>query len=239
MNICLPFSVREAKQLLAGLFAIEFIFFTAYLSIHIFFEEVKWGPFRFWFDLDAEASLPTWFSTIQLFVTAAVLLNIYLIQRSKPILFPYHFLAAGMVFLFLSADEAATIHEQVTSFSKVLELDFLMFKGDHGAWIPVYAALALIVSIPFIKTVKTLWQGYRHEFIITASGVLLFAIGAVFLEILSYQFFRAETITTLYQLEVAAEELMEMAGISIILYAFILLNIKISAAQNSADKLGE
>jgi hypothetical protein len=136
---------------------------------------------------------------------------------------------AGIVFIFLSADEAATIHENLTRIALKLDLRWLLFKG-HGAWIPVYLSLGLIFLLVLRHHLLALWKHYRQETLVVIVGGIVFLVGVIGFEILSYSIRSiASTSSILYQIEVLVEEFFEMSGISIILYGVMLLTINISS----------
>jgi hypothetical protein len=136
---------------------------------------------------------------------------------------------AGIVFIFLSADEAALIHETLTWIVLRLDLRWLLFKG-HGAWIPVYLFLGLIFLLVLRHHLLALWKHYRQETLIVIVGGIVFLVGVIGFEILSYSIRSiASKSSILYQIEVLVEEFFEMSGISIILYGVMLLTINISS----------
>lgn len=232
MEVRIRCTPGAATKLLLSLILLDLAFLGAYIPIHILAPEVSWGPARGLFDLDAEPSIPAWFSSIQLFVTGAVLWAAAQNNRRKQHLSSTFLVAAGVVFIFLSMDEAAAVHEKITLVVLKLEMDWLLFKGGHGAWIPLYMGLGLIgllVAAPYLY--KT-WVHFRREAVMALRGFVVLVSGAVGLEILSYLFLRANSsATTLYRVEVACEEFLELAGASIILCAVLLLADAVSSGS--------
>jgi len=219
---------KEARKLLAGLIVFEFILVAIYLLIHIVGDSLSWGPLRGLFDLDSEIAIPTWFSAILSVVAAAVLFAIAKNNQQKSLLPSSYLTAGGIVLVFLSADDSAVIHERITVIAKQLDLNFIIFKGGHGTWIYIYAILGVVALFLSMRALRVLWSHFRREFWIMLCAVFIFLAGAVGLEIYSYWFLRSETVTTLYEIEVAIEEFLEMGGVSLFLYAALLLNIKLS-----------
>ena len=130
------------------------------------------------------------------------------------------------IFYFLISVNA--IHGNLTTIAKKLEICWLLFKGNHGAWITVYFIVAIAVVLLAARHFRLLWRYFRHETQIALSGAIAFVTGGVGFEIISYLLLRSGFTPNLYKVEVACEEFLEMSGVSIILYAVLLLSITIS-----------
>lgn len=88
------------------------------------------------FDFDTEKNIPTFYSTIALFFVSVLLLFITLAHK-KLKSFYLHWLGLAIIFLFLSVDEFAEIHERI--FTPVSKLLFTSGGGasccvDHSLW---------------------------------------------------------------------------------------------------------
>ena len=78
------------------------------------------------------------------------------------------------------------IHENLTAIAKKLEICWLLFKGNHGAWITVYFIVAIAVVLLAARHFRLLWRYFRHETEIALSGAIAFVTGGVGFEIISY-----------------------------------------------------
>lgn len=163
MSITISYTVRNAKRLLFLLVGFELFLVTAHLVIHILYPTIAWGPFRQLFNLDLEVTIPAWFSSIQLFMVGVLLLAASQSNQQRKHLSSRFIFFAGIVFIFLSADEAATIHENLTRIALKLDLRWLLFKGGPGAWITVYLLLGLILLLVLRHHLLALWKHYRQE----------------------------------------------------------------------------
>ena len=166
-------------------------------------------------DLDAEGSIAGWFSSSKLFVAGFVFASAGFFRRDNSVGHTFYFLWA-MAFFFLSADEAVGFHEKITQLLQTVK--FLpRFSGNHGIWIPLYA-LAGIGFIAWIaKPSLRIWRSGNNGIAILFIGIVVFVIGAVFVEILSYGELRETTNQRSYLFQVVLEETIELVGISIIL----------------------
>ena len=168
------------------------------------------------FDMDGEQNIPAWFSSVQLFAIGLVFLLKIFDTNPTPAIPRYFLLLVGLGFIFLSADEAAGIHEQISqSLNKFGGLPG--FKGGHGYWVAVYGAIAVTLALSNLRPAWNMWTQYRRASTYIAVGMSLIVAGAMGLEIISYQFLRDGDAPMLYMLEVAGEEFLEMAGASVVL----------------------
>jgi hypothetical protein len=215
-------AARDAKRLLLGLIVLELIL----VSIYVFdsFVDHPIATVGTVFDLDADLSIPAWFSSVQLFVIALVLL--LKARRTDRGLRPsrWFFLIAGIGFAFLSADEGARIHEELNWVLEEREYSWLpTFRYGHGIWIFVYAVPAVALLVALRRDLEAVWNLHPSAARMIAAGIGIIVLGGVGLEIVAYQYLGATQTPRLYPIEVAFEELFEMAGASVVLYGALLL----------------
>ncbi len=204
---------RDIRLLVSGLLLLE-----ACLVILFLIERALGSPF--WFvhrlvDLDGEQSIAAWFSSLQLCAVGAVLL---LKARHPGALAPLGrgFLAVlGLAFVFLSADEALSLHEALTA--GLARYGWLpRFEGGHGIWITLYLAAVFAFLLVSLPRLLYLWRHHRRPSMCVAGGFAVFVGGAVGMEVIGYGM--ANTATPLMQgVEIACEEWLEMAGITLVL----------------------
>ncbi len=233
-RITITYKSQDAAKLLVGLLGLDILFSAAHIFIFVG-PGVPWTIVRELLDLDNEIALATWFATVQLFAVGAILLLTAWTNNGKNHSLPTILALGGLLFVFLSADEGGSIHERITLFMEERGLDSLLFPGNHGGWISVYAGLGLIffllAGLYLRRPLRRMWQQFTRESLIVLGGFGAIALGAVGFEIISYLFLRSGSTTGLYHLEVAIEEFLEMAGASIILYA----TLEIAAALCSEE----
>lgn len=172
------------------------------------------------FDLNGEASLPNWYSVIQLACVAALtglfaFRNVHTGQiRTWPLLL------LPLFFIALSIDESVQIHEWLGQKSDALlpgnsrENTFL---AETGIWmflfgIPLFAGFLGIIYIlrRYFRTVP----GVLPKLLL---GVAILVTGATLIEILS-NFVKYNSVW--HHLEIVSEEGCEMLGVTMILWAF-------------------
>lgn len=224
------FSTKSAKRLLFVLIAIEIFFAVVFLTYSLIGDPPPWIIHR-WFNLNGEKNIPALFSSIQLFSVGIILFVIARQPRKLPLPSTIFLLILGAGFVFLSIDEAFSIHESITRMLK--HIDWIpRFKGGHGIWILLYLSLILVFLSIFYKNFFAMWNQSKKETILVSSGLGLFLLGAVGMEVIGYQFLTVANTPTLYILEITIEEFLEMFGISLVLYGVILYQINLTSNIN-------
>ncbi|NKB18992.1 MAG: hypothetical protein GKS01_00470 [Alphaproteobacteria bacterium] len=164
---------------------------------------------REFFDVDLERNIPTWFSTILLFIAGMLLL---LIANRKHIsngqwIRAWYGLAFG--FFFLSLDEIAGFHETLNHFTAF-------------SWVYAAAPVALIIIVLYLRFLFHLPAQIRNLFILSAA---IFLSGALGVEVATDIYDEKDLMDTLaYNLWTPVEEGMEMGGVILFIYALLRYN---------------
>lgn len=223
MSLTLEYDRRSARLLLYGLVALECAFVAAYVLIHIVAPEQAWGPLRPFFDLDSERSVPTWFSVLQLFCIGALLLIMAQNHGLDRRLSATALTIAGVVFIALSADEGIELHENLTYQVRRTRLAEIAIIGQWSAWIVAYALVGLVGLALAWSQLRALWRHFRPVASAGFAGAAIFVLGAVGFEIAGYPFRGSADTEKLELAMTAIEEFLEMLGVSLMLYATLLL----------------
>ena len=135
-------------------------------------------------NMDLEASIPTWYSSVNLAVSAALLAAIAATVRARKgthDLFAWSTLA--FIFTCLSLDEISGIHESVGSLIRTIVPTSGYFRF---AWvIPALAALPFL-GATFFGFLTRLTARRRAQFLV---GGFLFVVGAVGMEMIGAKFY--------------------------------------------------
>lgn len=174
------------------------------------------------FDMDGEGNIPAWFSSVQLFAIGCVFLLRHSLARPGHAVPPLFWFVLAMGFFFLSADEAASIHERLTYTLRQFEW-LPRFKGGHGIWIGVYALGGFMLVACSLRPLRALLTHHPGASRLLVLGLAIVVLGSVGLEIVGYQFLRSDAPTMLYAIEVALEEFLEMFGASVVLCGALML----------------
>lgn len=195
-------------------------------SLGIYFVDRNIAPLAMRFHLGAEASLPTWYSSFQLLICAALLLSIGLRAQRIGEKFSRHWLGLSGLFLYISIDEVATFRESLAQLSEpYVNTTGLLYYSWVIAAIPIVLMLALL----YCKFIFNLPKSIRL-LVILAGG--LFLGGALGLEMLTALIHSASgsqiladasaEVNLIYSLATTVEETLEMAGVTVFIYALLL-----------------
>ena len=168
------------------------------------------------FSVNLEESIPTWFSTINLFIASGLLGLIALDVYKQQDKYRHHWLGLALMFVYLSMDEGAVIHEILSDPLQILfnTTGFLSF-GWQIAAVP----LVVIFGLVYLRFLFSLPPHIRNLFIASA---VLYAGGALFIEGLSAnQWYINDGISLSYLAIATVEELFEMLGVVLFIYTLM------------------
>lgn len=162
------------------------------------------------FDVDNEISIPTWWSQLILFIPVLLGVALFRISNSR------WWLVFSALFLFLSIDEGAMLHEAfITKFREWTTNGSATGLSNHLWLIPV-GIILLLMLVPFIRFMRQL---PRRTAILLILGMGMFAFGAIVYETFGLIVF-SESSPFLYSgINVAIEEGLEMSGACIVVFA--------------------
>ena len=169
-------------------------------------------------DLDGEANLPTWYSSIQWFCVAYLAWVFAARHADRARVRSWFLLALPLVFLLFSLDEVAQLHEHLGVMS-----DVLLPNGTRDATAFSHTGLFfLLIGVPFVivfvgllTAVRPFLSGHPAAFMKLVGGMALFIFAAVGLDALS----NLTTDGTLSAtIQVLTEEVTEMVAATIVLW---------------------
>ena len=208
------------------LISIHIIILTIYYSINnpSIFDFIRM------FDLDMERNIPTLFSSI-LFIISAFLF--YLLSKthySQKINNTKYWKGLSFVFIFLSIDESAKIHEQLGDVTE----QFITATGYlHYPWVISYILFIIILASVYLKFFLKMHKKIFYAFMLSA---IIFLSGAIGFELLgAYESSLHGTTSVKYSILYTIEESLEMFGliylISILLSLLEQYNLTLSTKE--------
>lgn len=167
------------------------------------------------FDFNTEKNIPTFFSSLLLLLSATLFLIIA--NHHKKLNTSYWpWVGLSVIFLLLAIDETSVLHERLGAFLH----ESLNTSGIFlFAWIIPYGIALFVLLIVYAKFLRQLPSETRTLLIIAG---IVFVIGAIGFEMLGGQ--HADEYgykTFIYSVFYTFEELFEMFGVSILLYALL------------------
>jgi len=166
--------------------------------------------------LDGECNIPSWFSSALLLLCAFLLAVVAAAQRQLRDRHVGHWLALAVIFLFLSLDETAQLHELSIA---PLRSSFHTSGLFLYPWIIPAAICVAVFVLSYLGFLASLPR--RSRWLFVAAGAIYVA-GALGVEALSGQqesLHGEETVG--YHALITVEELLEMAGLVVFIYALL------------------
>lgn len=160
------------------------------------------------FHVNSEQNIPTWTSSMGLFLCAQLLLAIGALKKREEDPFAFQWLLMAALFFLISMDEVSGIHEHV---NKRLKNIFKLSGLLYYAWVIPAGAFVAAFAAYYFRFLMALSSAHRRRFV--ASGAV-YVGGALVAEAISGKF--AQSVgdeTAIYELFAHLEEFMEMAGI--------------------------
>lgn len=170
------------------------------------------------FDLFQEANLPTWYCSATLLGCALLLGLIGVVKLQQQDRFRWHWFGLASLFVLLSADETAMIHESV---------QWVLTRGMHHTQ-QAYSLVNVLYATVLVCVVLALTLHFLAA-LPRRTAVLFVASGAVFVggglgvdfvgEVLRNEHAGADTVA--YAVVTGVEELLEMLGVAAFAYALL------------------
>jgi hypothetical protein len=169
------------------------------------------------FDVNAESNLPTWYQSIALLLASALLALISAGERSRGARFATHWLVLSLIFLILSLDEVAMLHERAgEALSRVLGRS----GGLASTWIVLGAVAVTAVGAAYFRFMLDLPWRDRLQVIAAAA---LFVGGALGIEVIGTLLYAdpATRASPSFAALVTIEEILEKVG-TLVFLEFLL-----------------
>ncbi|MCB1104369.1 MAG: hypothetical protein KDK74_06510 [Cephaloticoccus sp.] len=207
------------KTITGGLTLVAVLLGAAHVIMHVLQRRLPEHPLyalpRF-FDLGAEANLPTHFSALCLLFAGLLCL---LTAPADAVRQKSGWFGLGLGFIYLSYDEAAQIHDGIIN--PVVTSIFGSFETSlfHYGWVAVALVAVGVVAVLYLGFLTRLPRGYAAWFIVAGT---VYLGGAVGMEMLEAHFVATDNWPKgWFPWRMLAEEMGEMMGV--ILFLFILL----------------
>ena len=131
------------------------------------------------FDVGKEASVTTAFATLNLFVSSILLYAIYCLSKFRCDKVAVYWLILCVIFVMLSVDETASIHERMGPLNRFIGLEFSQLT--YNKWVvsgAIFTGVVFLFFIPFLLSLPR-----KTALLILLSGGI-FVSGALGLEFL-------------------------------------------------------
>ena len=194
-------------------------FFPESIDMHGAFQEFGVDLLMHSFYTDAESNIPTYFNTIILFIPAILFAAIGAWKFSIKDKFKFHWIGLSLIFLYLSMDEAAILHEKLINPMRDL-FNYERFGGIfYFAWVVPGIIAVLFFMLAYLRFFLHLENKYKMLFFLSLG---LYVGGIIGGEMLSGHF--AGTIgfkNFTYAAYTSMEESLEWLGCSLFIYSLL------------------
>lgn len=184
------------------------------VALHGFGHDRVFGIARL-FHLDREGNAPTWFSSMALLVAASLLGVVAHACRQAQTPYARHWTGLALVFIALSLDEAASIHEiSMRPLREALHAGGVLYF----AWVVPATVFVAAMALAYLRFIRDLPAPTRRGVLVAA---ILYVGGALGMEFPGGWIAEAQgsSDTLLYHLVITVEELLEMAGMIVFIRA--------------------
>lgn len=190
------------------------------------------------FDVNNENNIPSWYSSITLLLCSLLLWLISEVKSRRQDQYANYWKGLSIIFLLLSLDEVASIHELLIPLGYAAHTSGFLFF----IWVIPGIIFALSIAVIYFKFLMALPAKIRYLFL--AAGVIYIS-GAVGFEMIGGYYFdvyvRENTLTYASGLPalsmamlLAVEEFLEMLGILVFIYALLsYINLDLKELQIS------
>jgi hypothetical protein len=186
-------------------------------------------------NLDEEISIPTWFQSTLLLLAGVLTALIALLSSRASRSYVRHWIVAAVALVLLAGDEMLAIHEMVIDpMRALLDVGGGLF---YFAWIVPGAVVAVAFAATYLRFLAHLPERIRKLFVVAG---ILYLTGALGLEALDGAYASSQGQDTLgYMLLTDLEEIFEMAGQLVLVYALLsylsMLEVSVRSAAVAID----
>ena len=168
------------------------------------------------FDLDMERNVPTLFSSLIFAISSFLFYLLIKLPKEQKNGSRRYWLGLSFVFIFLSFDETAVIHEQIGDYTE----QFVDANGFlHYPWVISYSILVLILAAVYLRFFLKMERKIFWSFVAAA---VIFLTGALGFDILGANESSLHgTATVTYSVFYTIEESLEMFGVIYLIHILL------------------
>lgn len=179
------------------------------------------------FYFDHEANFPSAYSAAAILFSAVILWKISSLPDEKKARRANYWKFLAVVFLFIAADEFLSLHEYlIVPVRSRLENTAFDSGYLYFGWLVPYLAITLVLAVLLIRFLLKLPARPRNRLLLAA---VLFMGGAVGMEMIGGNYWAhagwaidgSDEVDLTYALIITAEELLEMLGVIVFIYALL------------------
>ncbi|NCJ07306.1 hypothetical protein GS597_12470 [Synechococcales cyanobacterium C] len=167
------------------------------------------------FYVDGDNNIPTWFSSFALLFCSILLGFIAVLKKKIVNFYSAKWFVLSTIFLLMSIDEVAMIHEKIGDLLDIPELGGWL----HYSWIVFGITLIVALGIYYFRFLLSLPRYFRNLILVSAGIFLAGALGVEMINSRIEYTMGAENLT--YALMTTLEEFLENIGVEIFAYSLL------------------
>jgi hypothetical protein len=181
-----------------------------------YFDQDRFSGLIHLFDFNIENNIPTLFSSLIL-IFCSILLAFIASTHKKQDSSYYPWAGLSLIFLFLSVDEIASIHERLgTQFRTAFNTSGLLYN----AWVIPYGVILVVFIFVYFRFLTRQTKSIRNLFVVSGTTYVIGALGFELLGGWQNDLYGSYNLT--YSILYTCEEFLEMLGIVIFIYALLV-----------------
>jgi hypothetical protein len=166
------------------------------------------------FSVDTEGNIATWYASILLLLCAVLLAAIAFFQAKACDRYHQYWRRMALIFLYLSIDEAASLHEQMGTVSQVIKTSGLFYFS----WvIPALILVSFFIGY-YLKFLVQLRPKTKHLFLLSG---MIYILGGLGFEMLGGLIAESNGKGLVYTFLSHCEEGLELLGLTIFIYTLL------------------
>lgn len=174
------------------------------------------------FSVNLEESIPTWFATVILFVASILLWLIALNKRREGDAYTVYWIGLAAIFLYLSMDEGAVIHEIL---AEPLQQEFDTTGFFYFGWQLVSIPLVIIFVLLYVRFLLALPRKFATMFVLSGA---IYVGGAIVVEGISASQWYEQGQDMTYLAIATVEEFFEMFGVVVFIYTLLAYMVEMN-----------
>lgn len=208
-------AVRPKTVLYIQLGAIFLLLILNVLGIYLsLYTDIAFSKTHRLIDFNHEQNIPSFYSSLVIFLCSLLLFVISALRKKTGKDF-WLWLGLGFIFLFLSVDEAASIHE---IFVGITKRTFNLSGYFNFAWVLPYGLAVAALAVIYTPFLRDLPGHTRMLFLVSGAVYVGSAIG---LEMIAGNSLEHDVTLGQYAAFYTVEELLEMLGMALFMYALM------------------
>jgi hypothetical protein len=215
-DLILNYSPTRIAAVLAVIAAFLTTLNIAGHGLQYFFGVDRFQHFVRLFNISGEANVAVWYQATTLLCCALLLAFVARSAKALDAQYTRHWRGLALIFLYLSVDELAEIHEMmITPAQKTLQ-----GRGFwYNAWFAPAGILVLLVGCVYLRFLFHLPAATRMLFIVAGGGYLAGAVGFESVGCFLQDYYPEQIIAR--GTAAMVEEVLEMGGVILFLYALV------------------